>query len=141
MIKKSVSVFVMMMVISTVAFGSLMLERAHQFYKDKKYDKALITYQHLLESSPKSVPLLYDIGNTYFKLNKVGYAIGYYKRALKWAPLNKDVGYNLALARKGVVDSGTSSGSLYQKIMGWTALISLNMSYYILMVSLFFVLL
>ncbi len=141
MIKKYLSLVVLMMVFSSTVFGSLMLNQAEQFYKDKKYDKALITYQHLLESSPKSVSLLYNIGNTYFKLNKVGYSIGYYRRALKWEPLNKDIRYNLTLARKGVVDSASVPNSIYQKVMGWVALISLNMSYYILMLSLFFVLL
>ena len=88
MIKKSVLVFVMMMVISTGAFGSLMLERAHQFYKDKKYDKALINCLQALEvfkelDNKREIRYsLTNIGLAYFDKGDLDKALVYYTRSL-----------------------------------------------------------
>lgn len=133
MLKRLITFIMLFGFLGSLLSADIMLERAEQFYKDKKYDKALITYNHLLESSPKSIPLLYNIANTHFKLNDVGYAIGYYRKALKWDPFNQEIRYNLDLARKSVVASVGAKQSLLQKALGFLEYISLNMSYYLLM--------
>ena len=109
------------------------LEQANQWYQDQKYNKALTVYEQLLDQAPLSVPLLYNLGNTQFKLGQLGKAIVSYRRALKWAPLDADIRYNLALARDLVVDDVPEQAAWQKTFFSWVDLLSLMGSVYLVL--------
>ena len=73
-------------------------------YRDGDFKKAIASYTRVLGSGYVSGPLLYNLGNAEFKAGHNAEAILYYERAAKLMPHNKDLRYNLELARSRTVD-------------------------------------
>ena len=78
--------------------------KANDAYSISEYNNALTLYETIENSNKVSAPLYYNMGNTYFKLNKKGKAILYFEKALKLDPSNNDIKKNLELARLRTVD-------------------------------------
>jgi len=78
-------------------------EQGNEAYKVGNYTEALENYQNAKEET-QGVAINYNIGNTYFKLNKLPEAILHYERALRYEPANTDALYNLRLANGMIVD-------------------------------------
>lgn len=78
---------------------------ANDFYKNEKFDKAIELYQQIASQGKISVELYYNLGNSYYKINKVGPAIYYYEKALKINPSNEDVKNNLVFAKRLALDN------------------------------------
>jgi tetratricopeptide (TPR) repeat protein len=81
-----------------------LLDSAAQYYADRKYEKAIETYQKILYEGYEAAELYYNLGNAYFKSNKIPYAILNYERAKKLNPNDEDIEFNLKLANTHVVD-------------------------------------
>lgn len=79
---------------------------ANSLYEKREYDKAAEDYQKLLDTGVESGPLYYNLGNTYFKMGKIGYAILAYKKAQKIMPGDSDLKSNLSYAQSLTEDSG-----------------------------------
>lgn len=75
-----------------------MFVKANQGYKTKDYGKALELYLNIAEDEVSS-SLLYNIGNTYFRLGDYANSILHYERALRLEPRNKDINNNLRVAK------------------------------------------
>ena len=73
-------------------------------YSDGNYEEAIQTWEELTESGYEAAAIYYNLGSAYFKSNKIAPAILNYERAKILAPHNKDINYNLELARTYVVD-------------------------------------
>ena len=80
-------------------------ESANEMYRQQNYEKAIEYYKFLEKYNLISSELFYNLGNSYYKLNKVGPSIYYYEKALKLNPLNKDVQNNLVFARRLALDN------------------------------------
>lgn len=78
--------------------------KANYYYNESKYDTAVIIYERIMEEGFVSAPLLYNIGNTYFKMRNYPMAILYYEKALKLDPTNKEIKQNLAIANALITD-------------------------------------
>ena len=74
--------------------------RANKDYGDKLYPEALKEYLSLEQNGIVSAPLYYNIGNCYYELGELGYAILYYLRAQRLSPDDEDINNNLAFARQ-----------------------------------------
>jgi tetratricopeptide (TPR) repeat protein len=72
---------------------------ANNFYEKREYGKALGDYLKILSQGIESGPLYYNIGNAYFKLGKVGYAIWAFEKARKIAPRDSDIRSNHEYAK------------------------------------------
>ncbi|MBG0782256.1 MAG: tetratricopeptide repeat protein [Bacteroidales bacterium] len=79
-------------------------EIAHQQYNEANFDSALVVYRNIYEAGYTSAELLYNIGNTYYKLRQIPSAILFYERALKLAPNDPDIIHNLAIANSRIID-------------------------------------
>lgn len=79
-------------------------ESANLYYNESRYDTALVIYQKIIDEGYISVPLLYNIGNTYFKLRNYPMAILNYEKALKLEPNNEDIRQNLAITNALITD-------------------------------------
>ncbi len=76
---------------------------ANAYYEKRDYSKAIESYRKILDLGLESGALYYNIGNGFFKLNKMGYAILWYERAKRLIPGDKDLKSNLEYA-KGLIE-------------------------------------
>ena len=76
---------------------------ADKLYTQENYAEAAEAYQAVLQSGV-AAEVYYNLGNCYYKLDKIPMAILNYERALLLAPADADIRANLALARGKTVD-------------------------------------
>lgn len=67
------------------------LAKAKKFEDDGKYDKAIIEYKKAYELNPKNHFLQVEIGNLYALQNNFEEASGYFRRANRFFPDNKEI--------------------------------------------------
>lgn len=75
-----------------------LFEEAVAHYDERNYQEALDAFLSLEEAGIESYELYYNIGNSYFRLNKTGKAILYYKRGLRLNPGDFQLQANLEFA-------------------------------------------
>lgn len=80
------------------------LIKANAAYKNNDFDNALKYYSELEMKNPKNPDLYYNIGNSYFRLNRIGLAILYYKKALLNNSAHSLAKKNLNFALKFTID-------------------------------------
>ena len=73
-------------------------------YESENYEKAVSLYETLIGMDRVSAEVFYNLGNSYFKLKKIGKAIVNYERAFRLAPRDRDIILNLKLAKSITVD-------------------------------------
>lgn len=78
---------------------------ANDFYKNEKFEKAIELYHQIESKGTISVELYYNLGNSYYKINKVGPAIYYFEKALKLDSTNEDAQNNLIFAKRLALDN------------------------------------
>jgi len=79
-------------------------QKGNASYQNEDYAEAVSIYEELIGMDKVSPGVFYNLGNSYFKLKKIGKAILNYERALKMDPRDKDAQINLKLARAMAVD-------------------------------------
>ncbi|CAL2077884.1 TPR_REGION domain-containing protein [Tenacibaculum sp. 190524A05c] len=77
---------------------------ANTLYKNGDYTKAIEIYEAIEATGNVSSELYYNLGNSYYKINKVGPSIFNYEKALQLDPLNEDAQNNLIFARRLSLD-------------------------------------
>lgn len=77
---------------------------ADSAYRIADYEQAAALYEEVLASGFASPDLYYNLGNTYYRLDRFGLAILNYERALRLRPGMSDARDNLALANSHTVD-------------------------------------
>ena len=80
------------------------MNQAAELYKAKKYVQAEKIYLELVNKGYKGTSLFYNLGNTFFRENKLGYSILYYNKALKLSPGDEDIQHNLDIANIRTID-------------------------------------
>lgn len=68
-------------------------------YLQKKYDSAAYFFEQVAASKPKNAELYYNLGNVYYRLNRIPQAVLNYERALRIDPGYTDASDNLAVAQ------------------------------------------
>lgn len=86
--------------------------KANTFYAERNYLKALESYQSVLNTGLENGTLYYNIGNCYFKMGKLGYAILYYDKARRLMPRDSDLISNLTYAKQQLGDPNIEPPSL-----------------------------
>lgn len=79
-------------------------DKANTAYINNDFPTAISLYETILASGRQSDKLFYNLGNAYFKEQKIGRAILNYNRALRLNPGNEDIRYNLQVAEKMTKD-------------------------------------
>jgi len=91
---------------------------ANKSYQEEKYMEALEGYQKIEKLDLKSASLYFNMANIYYKTNQVAPAVLYYEKALKLAPNDKDIRFNLDFANRMILDNiEPLPKSLWQKFM------------------------
>ena len=88
----------------TFATPDSLLNKANNHYLEGNFDKAAELYQTLVDSGYHNAELYFNLGNSYFKLNRIPYAILNYERAYLLKPNDEDIEFNLEFARTYTVD-------------------------------------
>jgi tetratricopeptide (TPR) repeat protein len=81
-----------------------LIVKGNQFYQSGNFAQAAQLYQQVVTDGYESPTLYYNLGNSYYRLGKIGYAILNYERAQRLAPNDDDIAHNLALANSRIVD-------------------------------------
>jgi hypothetical protein len=79
-------------------------EAGNKAYIEGDYDKAIEEYTAILDGGEYSMKLYYNLANAYFKTGAIGKSILYYNKALRIAPSQEDIRYNLAIAEAQTKD-------------------------------------
>lgn len=69
-----------------------------------KYTEAINIYETVIAEQGGSLPLYYNLGNAYFRINELGKAILNYERALRIDANDKDAKFNLQIAQSNIAD-------------------------------------
>ena len=79
-------------------------------YEQTKYDSAAWYFEQIAALKPKNAEVYYNLGNTYYRLNKVALAVLNYERALQINPGYKEAKDNLLLTQSRISNriQGTS---------------------------------
>jgi len=81
-----------------------LLKQANEAYAKNDFQTASGLYEKLLKENGESATVYYNLGNSYYKLNKVAPSILNYERALLLEPGNSDIRFNLEIAKLKTVD-------------------------------------
>ncbi len=100
---------ILFLLISTLSFANEKelinyIQKGNIEYKNQNYELALENYLKVLHQGYTSAELYYNIGNTYYRLGKLGYAILNFEKALKLAPGDEDAQHNLKVANAHTID-------------------------------------
>lgn len=79
-------------------------EAGNKAYSESRFEEAANSYNAILAEGYASYKLYYNLGNAYFKDNRIGKAILFYNRALLLRPSDRDASYNLEIANAQVRD-------------------------------------
>lgn len=79
-------------------------EQGNTQYRNGKYSQAIKTYEQIESDGYQSAELYYNLGNAYYKLNKIAPSIYNYEKALQIDPSLKDAQNNLVFARRMAID-------------------------------------
>ena len=136
--KYFVTVFLILYMLTSyiISDNQKLLEQASYHYKNSQFEEALSLYETLHDKFPNNIDVIFNLGNTHFKLNNLGFAIGYYLKAIKWEPSNSELRYNLSLTRNLIKQTIEPSDSILYSLLGWLRFLSINTAFNIMMVLL-----
>jgi hypothetical protein len=110
MMKALLVLFYLLLNVSTLMATQSPDEAENKFLKGNasfqqgNYEDAIQVYQRLMGDGYVSGPLLYNLGNAYYRQGDIARAILNYERSLRWLPDDEDVVHNLNVARLMTVD-------------------------------------
>lgn len=102
--KKILLLFFIQLVAFSVYAQETMLKEAEDAYTKEDYNKAIELYESILNKNGESAAVYYNLGNAYYKANKIAPAILNYERALLLEPGDSDIRFNLQMAKQKAVD-------------------------------------
>ncbi|RZJ68108.1 MAG: tetratricopeptide repeat protein [Flavobacterium sp.] len=79
-------------------------ENGNALYRKGDFQGAASAYENVLKSKKESAELYFNLGNAYYKLNRVAPSIYNYEKALLLSPNDKEISTNLKFAQKLQID-------------------------------------
>ncbi len=134
---KTKSMLVLMLLMMTLSANAVTKQDADAEYAKGNYVQAIKDYEELLKQGT-SVELYYNLGNAYYRTDNITRAVINYERALLLAPGDKDVRFNLQMARSKTIDKITPESEMFfitwyhslvnlMSVDGWAMLAVLSM--------------
>src|SRR6478752_6354144 len=87
-----------------IIFAKDEFDKANNLYRNNQFELAAKAYESILKEKKHSAELYFNLGNCYYKMNKVAPAIFNYEKALLLSPNDKAVQNNLKFAKKMQID-------------------------------------
>ncbi|MGL5111798.1 MAG: tetratricopeptide repeat protein, partial [Flavobacterium sp.] len=95
----------LLLFITNILAAQTGFETGNALYKRGQYEQAIQAYESVARVGKKeSAELYFNLGNCYYKLNKVAPAIFNYERALVLSPNDTEIQNNLKFAQKRTID-------------------------------------
>ncbi|MEI6488692.1 MAG: tetratricopeptide repeat protein [Bacteroidota bacterium] len=101
---------------STTLFASentIVLDSANAAYAKGDYTKAIKLYDSVIAKGEIAPELYFNLGNAFYKLNNIGFAILNYEKAKKLSPDDEDINVNLKLANQKTEDKIEAAPQLF----------------------------
>jgi tetratricopeptide (TPR) repeat protein len=99
------NIIYLFLLISQVFFAQNSFEKGNTLYKNGEYQQAIDVYENIIkEDKQQSAELYFNLGNSYYKLNKVAPSIYNYEKALVLKPNDPETLNNLKFAKKLTID-------------------------------------
>ena len=110
--------FILLAVISLTSYFSSLTSNAvtkaeaDSAYVQERYQQAAKDYEALLKQGV-SADLYYNLGNCYYRMDQMTQAVLNYERALLLSPGDKDIRFNLQMARSKTIDKITPESEMF----------------------------
>lgn len=101
---KNILTVLLLVILSVPSFSMTLGQQADSAYNAEMYTKAIDLYNKSIAEEGKSGDLYYNLGNAYFRADKLGKAVVSYERALRIDPTNEDARTNLEFVRGRIQD-------------------------------------
>ena len=156
--KSKENTFIRMILLAVISLSSFLFPlsshavtkaEADSSYIRGQYQQAITQYEALLKQGA-SADLYYNLGNAYYRTENIPEAVLNYERALLLSPGDRDIRFNLQIARSKTFDKIVPESEMFfvtwyrslvsmMSVDGWarTALISLALTIVLLLVYLF----
>lgn len=95
--------FVQLLALSAFA-QEVEIKEAETAFTKEDYTKAIELYESILNKNGESAAIYYNLGNAYYKADKIAPAVLNYERALLLDPGDTDIRFNLQMAKQKTVD-------------------------------------
>jgi tetratricopeptide (TPR) repeat protein len=79
-------------------------KQANDLFNNGQYSQAAEIYTALIDNGYKESDIYYNLGNSYFRLEKIPLAILNFERARRLDPGDEDINFNLKLANLRIID-------------------------------------
>lgn len=79
-------------------------KKANELYSKSNYSEAAALYENILLTGHEASSVYYNLGNAYFKQNKLPQAILNYERAKLLSPSDEDIRFNISVANSRIID-------------------------------------
>jgi len=101
--------FLFLLFVNTTSFGQASLEslvaEGNEAYNAGEYQNAISLYEQTLAMGQHSAALYFNLGNAYYKQNKVAESIFYFEKAKQLSPNDENILFNSAFAQNMTIDS------------------------------------
>ncbi|EKT4545014.1 tetratricopeptide repeat protein [Flavobacterium psychrophilum] len=92
------------LLITQTFWAQTAFDKGNNLYQKGNYQEAITIYESVVKSGQQSAELYFNLGNCYYKLNKVAPAIFNFEKALLLNPNDSEIRNNLAFAQKMTID-------------------------------------
>jgi tetratricopeptide (TPR) repeat protein len=86
---------------------------ANQAYDSSDYERAIVLYSKIIEQQPLNTQVLYNLGNSNYKLNNIADAVWYYEKVLTIDPNHKDASINKTIAKQRIPNAIKSNDPIF----------------------------
>ena len=108
---KPLAVLLLLMLVP-MATHAVTKAEADSSYVEEHYQQAAQQYEELLKQGV-SAELYYNLGNCYYRMDNMTHAVIAYERALLLSPGDKDIRFNLQMARSKTIDKITPESEMF----------------------------
>lgn len=102
-------IYSLILAVCTIQAAAVNLAIADSAYMKGNYQEAAVLYEEAIVHDGISAGLLYNLGNSYYKLGKDGEAMVCYERAKKLDPGNQEINQNLNFLSARVLEANKGS--------------------------------
>jgi tetratricopeptide (TPR) repeat protein len=81
-----------------------LFDQANELYRNSKFTESIAIYEQIEKQGLVSSELYFNLGNAYYKINKVAASIYNYEKSLKLDAENEDAKTNLIFAKRMTID-------------------------------------